>query len=473
MADSLPPVAVVELGDRRELFVDHYLIETLEGARLKLHEPRPAEVALRGDQPWDGPFNAGYCVFHDQGLFRMYYRALQAEGPVCLCYAESEDGIHWERPALDLVRDEAGQPTNILLRDTPNFDLFLDTRPGTPADERIKLVQYFAGGQSLTPYDAGKGGKQVYLYGSGDGVHFRPLGEEPVLHCDLPNAFESSNAFFWSAAEQQYVGYFRFMDNWCTMARITSPDLRRWSAPEAMSYGDTPREHLYTNATTPYFRAPHIYLALPARFLPDRRVVSDEDLAGLQVATAQGHVYYNDCSEAVLMSTRAGSTRYERTFMEGFVRPGPGAGNWVSRTNYPLTGIVQTGPEELSFYVSREYAQPTWHVRRYTLRLDGFISVNAPYSGGELHTRPLRFAGTRLELNYATGAAGKVCVEIQDEAGRPLPGFGLEDCAPLIGDHISRLVSWRGSPQLPPVAGKVMRLRFALKDADLYSLRCC
>mgnify|MGYP001619192833 CR=1 FL=1 len=151
MADSPQPVPVVEVADRRELFVDHPLIDSLEGARLKLHEPRPAEVALRGDQPWDCPFNAGYCVFYDQGLFRMYYRALQVDGPVCLCYAESEDGISWCRPALDLVRDEQGRPTNILLRDTPNFDLFLDSRPGTPAAERIKMVKYFAGGQSLTP----------------------------------------------------------------------------------------------------------------------------------------------------------------------------------------------------------------------------------------------------------------------------------------------------------------------------------
>lgn len=467
------PLAVVELGARRELFVDDLLIETLEGARLKLHEPRPAEVALRGDQPWDGPFNAGYCVLHDQGIFRMYYRALQVDGPVCLCYAESRDGIHWERPALGLVRDAQGQPTNILLRDTPNFDLFLDTRPGTPADERVKLVKYFAGGQSLTPYDAGKGGKQVYLFGSGDGVHFRPLGEAPVLRCALPNAFDSSNSFFWSEAEEQYVGYFRFMDDWRSVARITSPDFRHWSEPVPMGYGDTPREHLYTNATTPYCRAPHLYLALPARFLPDRRVVSDEELAGLQVATVQGHVYYNDCSEAVLMSTRAGSTSYQRLFMEGFVRPGPGAGHWVSRTNYPLTGIVQTGPEELSFYLSREYAQPTWHIRRYSLRLDGFVSVNAPYGGGELYTRRLRAQGTRLELNYATGAAGQVRVALLDESGRPLPGYGLEDCAPLIGDHVSRYVRWRGETQLPPLAGKTLRLRFALQDADLYSLRFC
>ena len=260
------------------------------------------------------------------------------------------------------------------------------------------------------------------------------------------------------------------MDGWRSMALITSPDLHRWSEPEPMDYGDTPREQLYTNATTPYFRTPHLYLALPARFLPDRRVVSEEELAGLQVVDAQGHVYYNDCSEAVLMSTRAGSTCYQRTFMEGFVRPGPGAGNWISRTNYPLTGIVQTGPGELSFYVSREYAQPTWHVRRYTLRLDGFVSVNAPYRGGELHTRLLRAAGNHLELNLATGATGQVRVEVQDEAGRPFPGLALEDCDPLIGDQCARLVSWRGEHRLPLLAGKPLRLRFAMQDADLYSL---
>ena len=461
----------VKLGARRELFVDYYLIDRLEGARLELHEPRPAEVAIRVDRPWEGEFNGGCCVFYHEGLYRMYYRGLKPEGVVELCYAESEDGIAWGKPELGIVEVEGTTANNVIVHDTPNYDIFLDTRSDVPEDERIKMTRYFtAGRERMTPYFAGQGGKEVYLFGSGDGLRFRQLEEEPVLTCDLPNAFDSHNIFFWSEVEEKYVCYFRFMDPYRTIARVTSPDLRHWDEPVPMDYGYTVREELYTNSTTPYFRAPHIYVALPARFMPGRRVVTDAQLEEMEVATSRGHMYYEDCSEAVFMSTRAGTSRYERTFMEAFLRPGPGPGNWVSRTNYPLHGIVRTGPEEISFYASRDYAQPTWHLRRYALRVDGFVSVKAPYGGGEMITRALRFAGRELEINYATGAAGSVRVEIQDAEGEAIPGYALDDCDEIIGDEIERAVSWKGEGSVVSLAEKPVRLRFVMKDADLYAL---
>ncbi|MSP12086.1 MAG: hypothetical protein EXR62_03910 [Chloroflexi bacterium] len=361
----------------------------------------------------------------------------------------------------------------MVVADTPNYDIFLDTRPGIPAAERYKMTRYFVGGQRLTPYFAGSGTKEVRLLVSGDGLRFTEVADNPVMTCDLRNAFDSHNVFFWSETEGQYVGYFRFYDGYRTMARITSPDLRTWSEPAPMTYGDTPREHLYTNATTAYFRAPHIYVALPARFMPGRRVVTDAQLAQMAVATSGHgqHIYYNDCSDGAFMTTRAGTSSYQRTFMESFVRPGVGPNNWVSRTNYPLLGVVQTGPAEMSFYVSRDYAQPAWHIRRYVLRLDGFTSLNAPYAGGEMRTKPLTFTGTQLEINYSTGAAGSVRVEIQDEAGAALPGFSLADSAEIIGDEIARVVTWGGSDDVSRLAGKAVRLRFVMHDADVFSLR--
>ena len=65
------------------------------------------------------------------------------------------------------------------------------------------------------------------------------------------------------------------------------------------------------------------------------------------------------------------------TFREALVRPGPGDGNWVSRTNYPACGVVQTGPAEMSLFVQRHYGLKTAHLERLTLRLDGFASVRA------------------------------------------------------------------------------------------------
>ena len=125
----------------------------------------------------------------------------------------------------------------------------------------------------------------------------------------------------------------------------------------------------------------------------------------------------------------------------------------------------------MSIYVVRHYADPSWHIQRMTLRLDGFASLNAPYEGGQLITKPLKFEGSQLEINYSTSAAGGLKVEIQDEKGQPLESFSLKDCPEITGDEISRIVSWQGGDDVGSLAGRTVRLRFVMKDADLYSLR--
>jgi len=78
------------------------------------------------------------------------------------------------------------------------------------------------------------------------------------------------------------------------------------------------------------------------------------------------------------MTTRGGSV-YNRTFMEGFITPGIGLKNRVSRTNYPALNVVQTGPSEMSVFVNQDYAQPSAHLHRYSMRLDGVFIANSTF----------------------------------------------------------------------------------------------
>ena len=86
-------------------------------------------------------------------------------------------------------------------------------------------------------------------------------------------------------------------------------------------------------------------------------------------------------------------------------------------------------------------------------------------------TRPLRFDGSELVINYATSAAGDIRVELRDETDAPIEGFSLDDCDLIIGDDIDREVTWNGNADVSRAARQPIRLRFAMKDADLYSLR--
>jgi hypothetical protein len=114
---------------------------------------------------------------------------------------------------------------------------------------------------------------------------------------------------------------------------------------------------------------------------------------------------------------------------------------------------------------------PTVHIRRYTLRPDGFVSVQAGYHGGSVTTRLMRFTGSELRLNYATSAVGSIKVEALDTAGQAIPGYTRDDCRLMYGDLLDGPVLWQGGREVRALANRPLRLRFYLRDADLYAFR--
>ena len=459
-ATRLSAADPIDIGSRRELFIDHHVIGSLNDVRLVLHRPTPREIVFRFDQPWEGLYSGYETVFKDGQTYRFYYRGMPEAkhdlGTEVTCVAESEDGIHWTRPKLGIYEVHGTKDNNVVLarnRGCHNLAPFLDTNPNCPADERYKAL-------------GGTGQPGLLAFVSADGLHWKQVQADPVI---TKGKFDSQNNAFWSVSEQQYVCYFRvFRDGKRWIARTTSTDFVRWAEPVDLALGGQPREHLYTNQFDPYVRAPHIYLGFPTRFLAGRRVLTDDEAQRIDTPTTWNYV--NDCTDILLASARGGDN-FQRTFMEAFVRPGADLQNWTSRANYAARGIVQTGPRELSLYVKHHSGYSSNHVRRYVIRPDGFVSVQAPYKGGELITKPFTFTGSTLTLNYATSAVGGIFVEIQTPDGKPIDGFALDDCRELIGDRIDHTVSWKNGSNVRNLADKSIRLRFVMKDADLFSLR--
>lgn len=454
----------IEINDRLELFVDDYLIEKMEGAHLELHNPRDEGPVIKFDKPWEGIFSGYTTIIKDGRYFRAYYRGMPRVGGdnsarESTCYAESLDGINWVKPNLGQFLVDSTYENNIILADSPphthNFCPFLDTNPNVKPSERYKAV-------------GGSGESGLTGFVSADGIKWTKISEEPIF---TKGIFDSQNVVFWSDHEDQYVMYFRTWtgngySGYRTVSKSTSKDFVNWTDPQKMDFGGTPNEHLYTNQTSPYFRAPHIYIAIAARFMPGRKVLTDYQAKELGVNPK----YFNDCSDAVLISSRGGYD-YDRTFMESYIRPGIGLENWVSRSNYPALNVVQTSDTEMSLYINQDYAQPTAHLRRYSMRIDGFSSVQVGYSSGYVLTKPLIFKGSKLILNYSTSAAGSVKVEFYDIKGEVIESFSEENCQEIIGNQIERIVEWNGSSDLAELSGKAVSIKFILKDADLYSFK--
>jgi hypothetical protein len=438
------PASVCDLGSRRELLVDDYLIERLKGAVLKMHRPVPQGVAIVCDSPWEGNTSAYYTLFADGDRFRMYYRGAhfnektkRETHPEYTCYAESRDGIHWEKPKLGLFAFNGSKENNIVWTGagTHNFTPFKDTNPDCASDALYKAM---AGGS-----------KGLLAHKSPDGIHWSLMHDQPVI---TDGAFDSQNLAFWDGIRGEYRAYWRYFAKSTGHRAIrtaTSQDFLHWENQADLRYGDSPSEHLYTNAIKPYYRAPHIFLGFPTRFQPKHEQV-----------------------EPVLMTSRDG--RNFKRWPEPLIpitAPRDRGGN---RSNYMTSGLLQPPGQdrELSLYATEAYyAGPGSRVRRFAIRTDGFVSLHAGDIAGEMVTRPLRFIGKKLAINYATTAGGSLRVEIQDAAGQPLPGFALADCHRLAGNSIEQTVSWAKGADLSSLAGQTVRLRFELREADLFSLQ--
>ena len=434
-----------KIGQRRELFIDDFLLDgTSGGMQRRLHHPDPREVVLTLDKPWEGETSAYFAMVRDGERVLMYYRGQVSPGSagqVC-CVAESSDGIHFERVNAGLFEYDGSRDNNIIWQGVGahNFTPFLDSNPSAAADERFKALGYSHHGRGLG------------VFGSPDGIKWRELLDHPAI---TEGAFDSQNLAFWDPLRECYVDFHRKGRNGVRdIMTCTSKDFRTWTDPVFLEYDDARSEHLYTNGILPYSRAPHIYLGLPARFVPNRTKVEGREPPGI--------------SDAILMSSRDGLNFHR--WSNAFIRPSTEPEVWTDRNNYPAWGIIESGPEELSIYWTEHYRHPGMRLRRGVIRKDGFVSLQSAGQVGEALTRPLEFEGNALEVNYATDATGWIRFELCKPDGTPVPGFTLYDSETLFGNELEGTVRWRGG-SLTAFAGQEMRLRIRMENADLYSLR--
>lgn len=488
----------IAIGSRRELFVDDFLIEKMTGkAEQRLHQPRAREIAITHAAPWEGSGTGYHSVFKDGGKYRMYYKAWQltvtapgkvntGEHPLFTCYAESEDGIHWRKPELGLHEFKGSKANNIVLApgkmgaanpDPGHIAIFKDDNPAAAADAKYKAIV-----RSNSP-------KGLLALKSPDGLRWSLMSETPVI---TDGAFDSQNLAFWDAQAGLYRAYWRYFTggttdekNWKpsgfrAIRTATSKDFVHWENQQDLRYVDSPDEALYTNQVKPYARAPHLLLGFPTRYIErgwSESLKALPEREHREWRSKASDRYGMVVTEGLFMSSRDGVTfkRWNEAFLPpGIERPG----TWNYGHQYMAWHLVETksslegAPDELSLYATESYwTDRSSALRRYTLRLDGFVSLHAPMSGGEVLTKPLTFTGNSLSMNFASSAAGGVKVEIQDASGKPMPGFALSDCEEHFGDSLARTVVWKNGTNVSSFAGKPVRLRFVLKDADVYSFR--
>ncbi len=425
----------IDIGSRLELFVDNHLIaETTGDVQQQLMKPEAKEVVFVADESWEGNTSGYYTYFQDGDKYCMIYRGWQhdankkAAHKEITCFAESRDGIHWTKPNLGLFEWNGSKQNNIIWLGpgTHNFTAFRDDNPAAAVESRYKA---FGGGRGgLLPFQ------------SPDCKQWKLMREKPVI---TNGAFDSQNLAFWDAYRGEYRAYWRYFGNGVRSIRTaTSKDFITWEQEADLTYTEgTPTEHLYTNAIQKYFRAPHLFIGFPTRFEAKSQQV-----------------------EPILMTSRDGRT-FHRHAEAVIPRTAPKDRNH-NRSNYMAWGMFQLPdrPNEISMYATENYYEPTpGRVRRFVYRMDGFVAIRAGGNGGQVTTNPLRYQGERLLLNYVVRSGGSLTVEALDKSDDVI-GISKR----LNGDAIDAPVIWATDPKLRQ---GVVKLRFVLKNADLFSLR--
>ncbi len=478
-AQDNPGAAPIDIGSRRELFWDDCLINPDKTtATLTLHHLQPREIVINSDEPWEGDGGGYYNLLNDDGLYRMYYLAgkqLNPEGtkessqPFVVCYAESRDGKIWVKPHLGICAFNGMRENNIILDSATarfdNFSVFKDANPACPTEERFKGVGVDCNDHYL------------WCFTSADGIHFAKAWQ-----MTNKGKFDTLNIAFWDRHAGQYRCYIRDFHSipggdlnagirdvrW-----MVSKDFKEWSDPVLLDFGGAEDYPLYTNAAQPYYRADHMFVGFPTRYV-EREEWTDTfaQIPGAERRKARmhGHPRFGlAVTDCVFMSSRDGA-KWKR-WDEAFMRPGPEDGyNWVYGDCYPATGMIETAsdqpglPNELSMYVPSGHWSMKYHtVRRYTLRVDGFVSYNAPYKPATIVTKPFVFTGKSLSLNLATSAKGYVRIKLIGESQ-------ALDSIELFGDTLDRKVAFTNG-EVAALSGKLVTMEITMSDADIYSFK--
>ena len=301
-----------------------------------------------------------------------------------------------------------------------------DDNPAAPPESRYKAL--------------GRGRGGLLAFQSPDCQRWQQIQDKPVI---THGAFDSQNLAFWDAERQEYRAYWRYFGNGVRAIRTaTSRDFLTWTSEADLTYDEgTPREHLYTNAIQPYFRAPQLFIGFPTRFEPQSQQV-----------------------EPIFMTSRDGR-RFHRWADPVIPRTAPRDRNH-NRSNYMAWGMVRLPdrPDAISVYATENYYEQTpGRLRRFEYRVDGFVALRGGAAGGRVTTKPLSVSGTQLLINYAVADDGLLTLEVINDAGTVI---GISQ--PLTGDSVNHAVRWRVAPSFDQ--GRV-RLRMTLRSADVFSIR--
>jgi hypothetical protein len=477
--------SVVDIGTKKQLFISDDFVESSTGVVFTMNAPhRTGQIILKADAPWEQAANGhigSYCsLLKEEDTIRLWYD-VRFGGSVQVAYAESTDGIHFTKPVLGLHELDGSKENNIVMASRIGGGaVWID--PKSPPGKRYR--------SQSKGYNAPTA-ERLYSYYSPDGIRWTQWNHLDVGDCD------TQSIAFWDTRIERYVLYTRRNPFPRTPARsrivrrLESDDLEHWENEITVMEADAVDNATYVSPTpkppvdyygAAVFRYPDpdgVYIMLSQPFWHYKRRPAEERWGKSGKENLRDGEYLGPSTIDVRLAVSTDGIDFQRVGdRKPFLGLGP-EGSFDSRTVWAIPNPVRMGDELWFYYAANntdhdgytdpKASGPMSGIGLAKLRLDGFVSADADFSGGELTTRPLSFEGDRLEINVDTAGGGSLQIELLDEAGIPIPGYTRAEADRLHGNSVQMPVTWDGQQSVAKLAGKPVRLRFVMRDCKLYA----
>ena len=493
----------IEVGTTEQLLIDDYILEDVWDMKRRLCRPirHPIGPVLHIDKPWEEKSIIPWRVLYDERdrIYRMYYNTTNVEawqyqfaatatlrkqwsmakhGPAYMtCYAESSDGLHWEKPMLDAVSWRGYDKTNIIMTGRTKSQCVDVVRNPDPADEKRRYIMIYRDRADL---EAPQGRFLAY---SSDGVRFTEDPANPII----TGARDGSDALVWDPQKLQWLYFIRptvlAFDHKGALdpppgnikrrpAVTTSLDLREWTFPRTLLYPDERDVTcMCLDQFTPFKYGSHFIGLLS--ILDESR---EGDMRGM--------------SETQIASSADGFHWHRTVNREAFLACGPPGSFDVGQAMMTAAPVTTSGNNWLFYYCGTVKGQKAgWHnlgaVGVAVLPKGRIVGLFAEDRDGFILTKELIVGGKHLEINCETLRTGLVGAGAQIRVGilrRPrktnlhegseyCDGFSIEDCDKITWDHGAFRVTWNDKDDLSALVGKPVYLRAHVRQAGLYSFR--
>ncbi len=495
-----------DVGDRRQLFIDNDLIAVVKNVTRRQHTPvkHPANPIIRRDKQWEvtpyfrsSTFNVIWdpeddiykCWYED--FYEYFSKGVPSRERVL--YAESRDGIEWEKPLLGKHQID-GHDTNVIINPPEVMvscpSVMLDPVEEDPS-KRFKMSYLRIDRRDIQGRKPGSPGG-LWLEHSGDGKDWKPADSKALI----PGWRGDVSTLTYDPIDEKYVLHGRYgrsardtrhpdMDNWfCPVypeppqgvwstrrrSYVTeSPDLIEWTDPELL--WDPDDDDNIDDA---------FYCFVPWR--------ADEMHLGILNVLHQ----VDNTLDMYLHHSRDG--RHWNRFLDHRpLIPRGGEGSYDEFDIETPTQPLVVG-DELWFYYGGMNVHHDWwimppgkrpdveearnpdipgnghHLCLATMRLDGYVSLDATVREGWIETKPVFSTGAHLFINGRCHDNGYIKVEVMDTWNNVWDEYGRDKCEAFTSDDVRHQVRWSGHETVSEVPGAV-KLRFHLQNAELYGFQ--